>query len=193
MTDKPRQDIMLYIALLHYPVTNKEGKVVATSVANMDVHDIARTAKTYGVERYYIINPVEAQQELVSRIVSHWQNGYGADYNPSRKEAFGVLAVKSSLEEVIAEILAENGQKPKLIVTGARYQSDLLTCASLKEKLKRNSLPYLMIFGTGCGIVQEIVHQADYRLEPIKGKDGYNHLSVRSAVAIILDRVVDIS
>jgi len=184
---------MLYIALLHYPVTNKEGKVVATSVANMDVHDIARTAKTYGVKRYYIVNPVEAQRRLVSRIVNHWQDGYGADYNPSRREAFGVLAIKSSLDEVIAEVAAENGRKPQVIVTGARLQDDLLTFTSLKEKLKRNSLPYLMIFGTGCGIAHEIVHQADYRLEPIKGKDGYNHLSVRSAVAIILDRIVDIS
>jgi len=183
---------MLYIALLHYPVTNKEGKVVVTSVANMDIHDIARTSKTYGVKRYYVVNPVEAQRELVFRIVNHWQEGYGAVYNPFRKEAFEALSVKSNLAEVFTEIAMENGQNPEVIVTGARLQGDLLTCASLKEKLKRNSLPYLLIFGTGSGIAHEIVHQADYRLEPIKGKDGYNHLSVRSAVAIILDRVVDI-
>jgi hypothetical protein len=184
---------MLYIALLHYPVINKEGEVVATSVANMDIHDIARTAKTYGVRRYYIINPIEAQQKLVHRIVDHWKEGFGARLNPSRREAFILVAVKSSLEEAISEISVENGQKPKVIVTGAALRDDLLTCASLKGMLKRNTLPYLMIFGTGSGIAQQIIHQADYRLEPIKGKDGYNHLSVRSAVAIILDRVVDIS
>ena len=184
---------MLYIALLHYPVTNKEGKTVVTSVANMDIHDIARTAKSYGVKRYYVVNPVKAQQELVSRIVSHWREGYGANYNPSRREAFDVLAVKSDLNEVIVDISEENGPRPQVIVTGAGLQGDLLPFKELREKLQRNSLPYLLIFGTGSGIAREVVHQADYRLEPIKGKNGYNHLSVRSAVAIILDRVVDIS
>ncbi len=185
--------IMLYIALLHYPVINKEGKVVATSVANMDIHDIARTTKTYGVARYYVVNPVRAQQELASQIVGHWREGYGAGHNLSRKEAFQTVQIKSNLDEVVSEITAEHRVKPQMVVTGAGFQGNLLTCSRFKEMLKRNRLPYLLIFGTGSGIAEEIVIQADYRLEPIKGKDGYNHLSVRSAVAIILDRVVDIS
>ncbi len=184
---------MLYIALLHYPVTNKEGKVVATSVANMDIHDIARTAKTYGVRRFFIVNPVDAQRELALQIVRHWQEGYGARFNPSRKEAFAGLTVAAGLDDVMAEITAENDQKPRMVVTGAQLPGNLLTCATLKERLRRNHLPYLLIFGTGSGIAEEVVNQADHRLEPIKGKDGYNHLSVRAAVAIILDRVVDIT
>lgn len=184
---------MLYIALLHYPVINKEGKVVATSVANMDVHDIARTAKTYGVERYYVINPVGAQRDLVSQIVGHWREGHGAGHNLSRKEAFQTIHIKSNLHEVISEIAAKHAIKPKIVVTGAALQGHVLTCRLFKEMLQRNHLPYLLIFGTGSGIAEEIVFQADYRLEPIKGKDGYNHLSVRSAVAIILDRVAEIS
>jgi len=51
---------MLYIALLHYPVYNKEGKVVTTAIANMDIHDIARLAKTYGLRGFYVINPISA-------------------------------------------------------------------------------------------------------------------------------------
>ncbi len=31
---------------------------------------------------------------------------------------------------------------------------------------------------------------ADFFLEPIKGPSDYNHLSVRSAVAIVLDRLL---
>ncbi|MHB8137515.1 MAG: RNA methyltransferase [Smithellaceae bacterium] len=184
---------MLYIALLHYPVLNKEGKVVTTSIANMDIHDIARTAKTFGVERFYVINPVEAQRRLAGQIVSHWRDGYGAAYNSSRKEAFEKVEIKSSLEDVLTEITAVHDCKPKIIVTGASFQGELLTCANLREVLKRNHLPYLIIFGTGSGIAQEVVDQADHRLEPVRGKDGYNHLPVRSAVAVILDRVTKIS
>ena len=183
---------MLYIALLHYPVINKEGKVVTTSIANMDIHDIARTAKTYGVENYYVVNPIEAQQELIFRIVAHWKEGYGSLFNTSRREAFSLVQVKSSLEEVVSEIREKHSACPKVVVTGANLQEDLVSCECLKEMIKRNHLPYLIIFGTGSGIAQEIVIQADYRLEPINGKDGYNHLSVRSAAAIILDRIVDI-
>ena len=49
--------------------------------------------------------------------------------------------------------------------------------------------PLLMLFGTGWGLTKEVKAEADFRLEPIEGK-GYNHLSVRSAVAIILDRLL---
>ena len=184
---------MLYIALLHYPVINKEGRVVATAIANMDIHDIARTAKTFGAEKFYVINPIEAQRRLAGQIISHWREGYGAAYNPSRKDAFEKVSIKTDLDEVLAEISAVNGCKPQIIVTGANFQGEVLTCVKLKEVLKSNRLPYLLIFGTGSGIAQEVVNQADYRLEPIRGKDGYNHLAVRSAVAVILDRVVEIS
>jgi hypothetical protein len=180
---------MLYIALLHYPVVNKEGKVVVTSIANMDIHDIARTAKTFGVKKFYLINPIKAQRHLACQIIDHWREGHGAVLNPSRKEAFEIVEIKSELNEVLADIQAENSCKPQLIVTGANFQGELLTCPALREEMKRNHLPYLLIFGTGSGIAQEVVNQADYRLEPIRGKNGYNHLAVRSAVAVILDRV----
>ena len=184
---------MLYVALLHYPVLNKEGKTVATAIANMDLHDIARTAKTFGVEKLYVINPVEAQRRLAGQIIGHWREGYGAVYNPSRRDAFEKVKIGSSLEEVLEEITAVHGVSPQVIATGAGLQGPLLTCSGLKEILKRNHLPYLLIFGTGSGIAQEVVNQADHRLEPIRGKDGYNHLPVRAAVAVILDRVVEIS
>lgn len=193
MKDQVPRASMLYIALLHYPVTNKEGKVVATAVANMDIHDIARTAKTFGVKKFYVINPVEAQRRLVCQIISHWSEGYGAAYNPSRKEAFENVEIQSNLDDVLVKIAAVHDCQPQIIVTGANFQGELLTCGKLREVLKRNHLPYLLIFGTGSGIAEEVLSQADYRLEPIRGKDGYNHLAVRSAVAVILDRVSDMS
>lgn len=182
---------MLYIALLHYPVRNKEGKVVATAIANMDIHDIARTAKTYGVKAFYVVNPVAAQRELALRIVDHWRQGFGASFNPFRKDAFELVRIDAALEDVIADITAQNGIKPRIIATGANFEGGLLKSSDLREMIKRNDLPYLLIFGTGSGIADEAIRQADDRLEPIRGKDGYNHLAVRSAVAVILDRIVD--
>jgi hypothetical protein len=34
----------VYLALLHYPVYDKNHQVVTTAVTNMDIHDIARRA-----------------------------------------------------------------------------------------------------------------------------------------------------
>ena len=180
---------MLYIALLHYPVYNKEGRIVTTAIANMDIHDIARAAKTYGVEGFYIVNPIKEQRQLALSIMKHWQEGYGAQFNQSRQAAFAMVRVKDNLAEVKEEIASAAGSEPCTVVTGANFREGLLTCCLLKEKIRNDKLPYLLIFGTGSGIAEEIISQADYLLEPIKGAGNYNHLSVRSAAAIILDRI----
>ena len=178
----------LFVALLHHPVYNKQGKVVTTSVANMDVHDVSRAARTYGVKRFYIVTPVAAQQNLVKSIRDHWQRGFGSSYNPSRKEAFSIMHVKSTLEEVREDIRILAGTEAALVVTGASLRGDLVTFAELREKLS-DGAPYLIILGTGWGIAEEIIAATDLRLEPVEGAGDYNHLSVRSAAAVILDRL----
>jgi hypothetical protein len=178
-----------YIALLQYPVYNKNGDVVTTAIANMDVHDISRAARTYGVERFYIVTPIAPQRELVEKILRHWQKGYGSSYNPSRREAFQVACVKSSLEEAIEDIAGAKGVNPQLVATGAALSGELLTFKALKVKIRESSDPYLLLFGTGWGIAEEVLRKADYFLEPIKGAADYNHLSVRSAVSVVLDRL----
>ncbi|MGD0021843.1 MAG: RNA methyltransferase [Smithellaceae bacterium] len=181
---------MLYIALLHYPVYDKDGKVVTTAIANMDIHDIARCAKTYDVRVFYLVNPISFQRDLAKDIISHWRDGYGANFNPSRKEAFKLVRLKENLKEVLMEIEEQTGYVPKTIVTGANLKTGLLTFAELKKILRNDRLPYLLIFGTGSGIAEELIDKADFRLEPIRGVKEYNHLAVRSAVAIILDKIM---
>jgi hypothetical protein len=44
--------------------------------------------------------------------------------------------------------------------------------------------------GTGWGLTEECFSAADFILEPIAGNGSYNHLSVRSAAAIMLDRLL---
>ncbi|PID40198.1 MAG: hypothetical protein CR984_04510 [Proteobacteria bacterium] len=54
------------------------------------------------------------------------------------------------------------------------------------------SPPLVLAFGTAWGLADEFMAAADHVLEPLVGKGTYNHLSVRSAVAIILDRLVSV-
>jgi len=75
------------------------------------------------------------------------------------------------------------------VATGASPYPGSVTFQFLKERLEAPDTPYLMLFGTGWGLTQEVKDSSDHVLAPIEGK-GYNHLSVRSAVAIILDRLL---
>jgi hypothetical protein len=180
----------VYIALLHYPVYNRSGAVVTTSVANMDIHDIARAARTYGVKRFYIVTPLAAQRELAEQIMRHWQTGYGSQYNPSRKEAFDVTSLCEDLDDVKRDIESLSGKAARLVATGARLQGGRISYADLRNHLGGNSGVWLLIFGTGSGLADEILKKAEYLLDPIEGPGEYNHLSVRSAIAITLDRLM---
>ena len=177
------------IALLHYPVYDKNRQVVVTAITNLDIHDIARAAKTFGLFRYYVVTPVVEQQEMADRIGRHWREGWGATYNPKRKAALDLMKVRPSLDEVLDELEAEFGKPPKLVVTGARNNPDSICCAELAAKFRDTTQPYLLVFGTGWGLTETVFSRADLILEPVNGPETYNHLSVRSAVSIILDRL----
>ncbi|MBF0119953.1 MAG: RNA methyltransferase [Desulfobacterales bacterium] len=179
------------MALLHYPVINKSGEVITSAVTNLDLHDIARVSKTYGVPVFYVITPLLDQQELVKKIISHWTIGHGSIYNPKRREALELISVKDSIEEAICDIQSRNqGIIPKIIVSCAKDSGrQNLTYRNFKEMIKDEN-PYFLLFGTAWGISQDFILKADYILEPIKGTREYNHLSVRSAAGIILDRLM---
>lgn len=177
------------IALVHFPVYDKNRKLVATAVTNLDIHDIARAARTFGADQYYIVTPVEGQQSLVQRVADHWQSGWGATYNPKRKAALDILKVVPALESAVADMKARTGCTPRLVVTGASGRAGSVTAAALAERLVKDNGAYLLVFGTGWGLTEEVFDTADLVLEPILGSSDYNHLSVRSAVSIYLDRL----
>lgn len=179
----------LYIALIHAPVYNKNMETVATSITNLDIHDIARSATTYGVKRYYIVHPAEAQRALAQRIMGYWQEGFGAEYNPNRQEAFARVKLARELAEVEEEIFAEQGRRPLRIATDARRYSNTLDYAAVRRKIEETEDSLLLLFGTGWGLLKEVMESCDIILEPIYGPGEWNHLSVRSAAAIILDRL----
>jgi hypothetical protein len=179
----------LYLALIHYPVYNKHGEVIASAVSNLDLHDISRAAKTYGAQAFYVVTPLTDQRELSLRILSHWTQEAGATYNPDRKDALKLARVVSSLDAAIDDI-SNNGQgTPATVVTDARPHWNNISYSALSDMLKTGR-PYLLIFGTAWGLTREFMERANYVLAPVMGPTTYNHLSVRSAAAIVLDRLL---
>jgi tRNA (guanine37-N1)-methyltransferase len=180
----------VYVALLHHPVYDKNGQVVTTAVTNMDIHDIARSARTYGIRRFYVTTPVKALQKLALKILEHWKEGYGSQYNATRKEALALARIRDSLDDVIIDIERERGQKPILVATSAKTGENRASFAEVRDVLIKNPHPILILLGTGWGLADEVFSRADYVLEAIQGPTDYNHLSVRSAAAIIFDRLL---
>lgn len=180
----------IFLGLVHFPIYNKNMEIISTSITNLDIHDIARTAATYGLSRYYLVHPLEAQADIAQEILKYWQEGYGSIYNPDRKTALEKVFIKETIAAVKEDIESTFAAKVKIIVTDARIYPDSTSYLALREVIDKNSnFNYLLLFGTGWGLTKEIIEGADYRLYPIWGKGDYNHLSVRSAVAIILDRL----
>jgi hypothetical protein len=177
------------IALVHHPVLDGQGAVVTTAVTNLDVHDLARSARTYGCSDYFIAHPIAAQRELVERIRAHWTEGSSGRRIPDRREALGVLRIVDSLEAALEAL----GGRPRVDVwvTAARRLGEPLSFAAARDRLQAEGKPVLIVFGTGWGLAQAVIEAADELLEPICAMRGeYNHLSVRAACAIALDRLL---
>ncbi len=179
----------LYLGLVHHPIYDKRKEVVASAITNFDIHDIARCAKTFGIGGFYIITPLESQVQLAERIIRHWMEGAGSAYNPTRKESLSLARVSRTIDEAAREISDLSQTKVKMVATGASPHPRNVNFESFRKLLKDSDAPFLILFGTGWGLTEEVKQRSDYVLAPIEGK-GYNHLSVRSAVAIILDRLL---
>jgi len=181
----------IHLALVHFPVYNKSGEVVVSSVTTLDVHDSSRICRTYGIGALYVVTPLKTQQELVDRMISHWKTGYGAAYNPTRKEALLKTQVINSLQDVVQDIAERSGKNPRIIVTHAKKLPQNIGYDEMRKEFQKEE-QYLLVFGTGWGLEDNIIRNADFALSPIEGPEAYNHLPVRAAIAIILDRLLGI-
>jgi len=179
----------VFISVVHYPAINKDKKWVVTSFTTLDFHDVARPARTYELGAYYIIQPLEAQQYVISEQIKYWTEGYGSTFNPRRSEAAKLVRLSSSITEVIEDIKKNKGIYPKLIATSAKKYPQTISYKDMAEKIRKKDNIYLILLGTGWGMPEELVSSCDYILEPILGAGEYNHLSVRNAAAIIMDRL----
>ena len=175
---------MIDVALVHYPVLNRQGEEIGAAVTGLDIHDIARTARTYGVERFFVVTPYQAQQELVRELVRHWSTGPGGRRNPDRGEALSLVRVAADL----AEVKAAAGEGALFVATSAREGEGCLGWDEARG-LALSNRRLVLLFGTANGLAPAALAQAHHRLAPIRGTGDYNHLPVRSAVARALDRL----
>lgn len=174
--------------LIHYPILDRERATVTGAITNLDLHDISRSAHTYGLSAFYVAHPIAAQRELATRVREHWLTGSGSRRIPDRVPPMRDLCVVSSLDEA----LEKSGPGTELWVTSAQSSGTCLTHDGAREALRADGPPVMIAFGTGWGLADEVMRRAQVQLEPIRSPrdDGFNHLSVRAAAAIIFDRVL---
>lgn len=176
----------LYACLVHYPIRDKHDRAVTTAITNLDIHDIARSARTFCLAGYFVVTPVKAQRWLAQRILSHWSEGWGAQYNPNRKDALSVVHIVPDLGSVSDQLEAAHGAPPLWVATSARQYPNTISFQQLRQILSEECpQPVCLLLGTGWGLHPELMLDADYVLEPIRGRSDYNHLSVRAAAAIM--------
>lgn len=186
----------LYVALLHHPVRLKGRKTGTTSLTNLDIHDIARISRTYGISGFFVVTPLKDQLRLLASLLSHWTEGPGLSFNPDRAEALRLVRPEESLESAIETLTTECGLPPVVVGTSAQPVLDRKhrerRPAATFDEIRRHlaDRPVLLLLGTGHGIAPEVLERCSAILPPLRWMDGYNHLPVRAAAAILLDRLL---
>lgn len=180
----------LYVALVHYPVLNRNSERIASAVTTLDINDIARLAKTYGLKKFFVVTPLTDQQRLAERVIRHWTDGFGAAYNRDRRTAMELAAVLPTVEDAVEAVTLKEGERPVLIATDASRREPKGLSYDAARGLLQEARATLLLFGTAWGLDGEVLEAADYVLDPVYGEGDYNHLSVRAAAAVILDRLV---
>ncbi len=182
------------VVLLHHPVTNRLGNLTTTAVTNMDIHDLSRTCRTYEVDHFFLVSPLEGQEGVVDRILSYWGSETAKEWHPDRAEALSRTRFLTDFDLVRKE-LSEHypGLRLEVVMPDARPLGGQVGYA--ETRLAWSGEPpgvKVIVLGTGWGVAPEFHSQVDRFLGPIYGplgQKGYNHLSVRAAGAVILDRL----
>jgi tRNA (guanine37-N1)-methyltransferase len=185
--DRPCRGRNLYFALLHYPVVTKSGEVGSTSLTNLDIHDIGCVSCSYGLGGCYLVTPLADQRDLAQRLLDYWLKGAGRQTNPDRAQALAHMWIVSGLSAVKEDLHRWTGHLPLVLASSAQRKGDI-GFDRVYALLERR--PVLVLLGTGFGLAQEVLDQADALLPSLRWLSIYNHLSVRSSAAIYADRIL---
>lgn len=179
-----------HLALVHHPIVDRNGKVVTTALTNLDIHDLARSSLTYGLAGYHIVTPIASQREKAEHIAELWRADAQGEH---RARALRLVRTAESVDAVIAALEAEHGRPPIVVATSAKSESfpaaARRTSSELLAEATLDPAPLLILLGTGWGLADSLIPQVSRVLAPIEGSSDWNHLSVRSAGAVILDRL----
>jgi hypothetical protein len=170
-------------------VVDRNGRLVTSAITSLDIHDIARSANTYGVRRAYIVHPIPEQREFAATVIDHWRFDFGRSFDGRRREALELIKIVDTLDDAIANASMVDGALPLIVHTSARTSGGMTTAELRREIEAPDGPPVMILFGTGFGLAPSVLERADIVLNAILGPGDYNHLSVRAAVSIILDRL----
>ena len=178
-----------YVALMHTDIVVKGGKIGHSSVTSLDLHDIARSCATYGIKNTFMVSPLKDQTAIMHDLLSFWKSDEGKEYNKSRYDAVSRVLTSESLQKTIDHIEQQEGGKPIIITTSAKTHDHTKIIDYHSQGIVwKQDRPVLFLFGTAQGLAEHIIEKSDFLLVPVGGMTDYRHLSVRSAVGIILDR-----
>ena len=195
-TPRERPGRNLSFCLVHYPVTLGPKKIGASSLTNLDIHDIARISRSYAMGSFYPVTPLGDQLRVLEEILRHWTRGPGGVGNADRAQALGLVQPATSLEEAVAHMTAQHGTRPRLVASSAVWpakgkaskpESMPMTPRDVRRWCDQG--PVMLCLGTAQGLAPEVLEQCQGTLRPVRFL-GYNHLSVRSAAAILADRIL---
>jgi len=179
----------IFLALIHHPIVNRNGRVITSAITSLDLHDLARSSRTYGVRAVYVVHPIPEQREFARSVIDHWRIGYGRSFDSRRVEALNLLEIVEDLDAAVAAAESAAGRRPEIVHTSAR-EAQGISFAAMRDRIAQEGAPpVLILLGTGFGLAPAARERADVALEAIRGTGDYNHLSVRAAASIILDRL----
>ncbi len=172
--------------LMHYPVRLEAGRSGTSSLTNLDIHDIARISRSYGLARFYVLTPLADQLEILRQIMAHWQG------DTDRARALELVYPVANFDEMNAAAIELHGCRPRYIASSAQWPEGKREPAPLSPadilEISRAS-PVVICLGTGRGLDRQALKMCDGQLRPIRFLNE-NHLSVRSAAAILADRIL---
>ncbi|MDD5090490.1 MAG: RNA methyltransferase [Candidatus Wallbacteria bacterium] len=176
---------MLNAVLIHYPCLNRLGEKTATAAYPLDVQDMARSCATFGVSHLFVVHPEPRQREFLKRVVDFWGTKEAFEWNWNRHQAMSLVHIVPSLEDLLA------GTPNALVVTTSASirMEKVCTFSDLNEQVREEKRDVFLLFGTGHGLHDDAIRLSCVQLEPVTGQSDYNHLSVRSATAVILSRI----
>ena len=178
--------------LVHSPVQIERKKEGISSLTNLDIHDIARISASYGMGTMYVVTPLRDQLALLQNLLHHWTQGQAAKSHPDRAKALARVRAVASIDEAIHLSTVERGIRPTLIASSASWppkakHTNPLVAQDLQAMLSH--VPVMFLLGTAQGLAQTAIDKCDAQIRPLRFLD-YNHLSVRSAAAIMADRIL---
>jgi len=174
--------------LVHAPVVVDGHRTGTSSLTSMDVHDLSRVSRAYGLGPCYFATPLEDQRALVEGMLRHWERA-GEHGHADRADALRLARPVASVEDACTRIEREFGDRPLVVATSASWPAkrSCVSCTWVREQAGRR--PVLVLLGTALGLSPKLVRACDAVLRPLRFMD-WNHLAVRSAAAVIADRIV---